>query len=169
MQDARLVLVGDGPSRELVSQEIERQRVGAQTELLGVRNDVAELLRCMDVFVLPSLAEGISNTILEAMASGIPVVATKVGGNVDLVLDGYTGALVAVDDPDAMASALARYAAQPALRRRHGEAGRARAEREFSLESMVAGYMALYDRLLGKQPPNSSSEPVPIHADQARA
>jgi glycosyltransferase involved in cell wall biosynthesis len=96
--------------------------------------------------VLPSLAEGISNTILEAMASGLPVLATSVGGNPELVAPGRTGELVPVDDVEAMAQALLQLAADPARARTMGRAGRAEVERRFSLEAMVAAYQALYDR-----------------------
>ena len=91
-----------------------------------------------------------SNTILEAMASGLPVVATRVGGNADLVAAGRSGMLVDVDDVGAMADAIATYAADASLRAHHGQAGRQRAESEFSLETMVGRYAALYDRLLGR-------------------
>ena len=100
-----------------------------------------ELLRGLDCFVLPSLAEGISNTILEAMASGLPVIATRVGGNAELVEDGTTGALVPAADSEALArgdAALRR--AIRSSRGAHGRAGRARVERRFSLDAMVAQY-----------------------------
>ncbi len=151
MQAARLVVVGEGSTRAAIEQEIARQALGARVELLGARDDVAQQLRAMDVFVLPSLAEGISNTILEAMASGLPVVATRVGGNAELVAAGRTGVLVDVDDVGTMADAIAAYAADASLRARHGEAGRQRAESEFSLDAMVSRYAALYDRLLGRE------------------
>ena len=116
--------------------------------LPGARDDVAQALRSFDAFVLPSLAEGISNTILEAMASGLPVIATRVGGNAELVDDGTTGTLVPSADAEALAQAMLRYARDPELARAQGRAGRARAERLFSLDAMVAQYTALYDRLL---------------------
>jgi glycosyltransferase involved in cell wall biosynthesis len=105
-------------------------------------------MQALDVFVLPSLAEGISNTILEAMATGLPVVATRVGGNAELVDDRTTGTLVPAGDIDAMAGAMHRYAISPAMLRQHGEAGRVRAERCFSLDTMVGQYETIYDSLL---------------------
>jgi glycosyltransferase involved in cell wall biosynthesis len=106
-------------------------------------------MRRMDVFALPSTNEGISNTVLEAMASGLPVVATRVGGNPELVVDGVTGALVAPGDEAALAEALARYAGDPELRRTHGAAARTRAVEEFSIEAMMKRYSDLYDEVLG--------------------
>ena len=120
-----------------------------RVDLVGSRLDVPELLRAMDVFVLPSLAEGISNTILEAMASGLPVVATEVGGNADLVTREVSGLLVPAAEPGAMAAALLRLARDPARAAAMGDAGRVRVERDFSMRAMVARYQGLYDTLRG--------------------
>jgi glycosyltransferase involved in cell wall biosynthesis len=98
--------------------------------------------------VLPSLAEGISNTILEAMASALPVIATDVGGNGELVRDGVTGKLVSADDPVAMATAMLDVMRDPLAARLAGGAGRSRAVAEFSLDGMVGRYQGLYDALL---------------------
>lgn len=151
MRNARLVIIGEGPSRPDIEQAIAEASLQSQVELLGARNDIPELLRTMDLFVLPSLAEGISNTILEAMASGLPVIATRTGGNGDLVRDGVTGALVDVGDWSAMGEQIAAYAADRARLLGHAEAARQRAEREFSLDAMVENYTALYDSLTGQQ------------------
>ena len=102
----------------------------------------------MDVFVLPSLAEGISNTILEAMATGLPVVATNVGGNSEILLDGITGFLVPRGNPGALAAAIRRYVDDPELCRIHGADARNRCETEFSIGAMVRNYQNLYDELL---------------------
>jgi glycosyltransferase involved in cell wall biosynthesis len=114
----------------------------------GERSDVANVMRGLDCFVLPSLAEGISNTILEAKASGLPVIATRVGGNPELVVEGQTGALVPVSDPEAMARAIIAYAQDPEQARAAGQAGRMEIERRFSMQAMVGAYQGLYDRLL---------------------
>jgi glycosyltransferase involved in cell wall biosynthesis len=114
----------------------------------GERADVPEVMRMLDCFVLPSIGEGISNTILEAMASGVPVVATRVGGNPELVSDGTTGALVGASDPDAMARAILGYYADPARMAAHATAARRRAVEGFSLQAMVEHYHALYSRSL---------------------
>ena len=114
------------------------------------------MLRGLDCFVLPSLGEGISNTILEAMATGLPVIATNVGGNSELVDAGSTGELVPAADPHALAQPMLSYARDPAAARAAGERGRARIEREFSLEAMLGRYRALYDRLLLPNEHNSA-------------
>lgn len=145
---SRLVIVGDGPLRAQVENEVLAAGVGDRVWLAGERSDVPEVMRALDLFVLPSISEGISNTILEAMASGLPVVATDVGGNGELVMAGETGALVPAADSGALAAAIAPYAADKPLRESHGRAGRARVEAEFSLDGMVESYMNLYDRLL---------------------
>jgi glycosyltransferase involved in cell wall biosynthesis len=107
-------------------------------------------MRGLDCFVLPSLAEGISNTILEAMATGLPIIATRVGGNSELVTDGSTGRLVPTADTAAMTSALLDYFNGPELARRHALAARQAALERFSIERMVRDYRALYDGLLAR-------------------
>jgi glycosyltransferase involved in cell wall biosynthesis len=118
----------------------------------------------MDVFVLPSINEGISNTILEAMATGLPVVAAHVGGNPELVADGVTGALYDPARPGTLEAALVPYLADPAHREAHGRAGRERVVQNFSLEAMVQRYQALYDELLKDQRP--SPRPSPARAGE---
>lgn len=143
----RLAIVGDGPLYEDVKQVLAGDDARRVTWLAGKRDDVAELMRGFDLFVLPSRNEGISNTILEAMASGLPVVATHVGGNAELVAPGTTGALVPPQAPDAMAAAIQRYLDDPALARRHGAAGRERVLRDFSMDRMLEAYLEVYDSL----------------------
>lgn len=143
----RLVLIGDGPLRKVCEEMISSAGIGEQCWLAGSRDDVPRLLRQLDLFVLPSLAEGVSNTILEAMASGLPVVATRVGGNVELVVEGETGMLVPADDPRGMATAMAEYITRPSLMQAHGAAGRSRVVAEFSMDKMVSGYLEVYDSL----------------------
>jgi glycosyltransferase involved in cell wall biosynthesis len=106
-------------------------------------------MRTMDLFVLPSLGEGISNTILEAMSTGLPVVATSVGGNAELVADGVTGMLVPPDEPGAMMSAILRYYRNRDLLASHGRAARQKIETSFSIEAMTEGYIRVYDKALG--------------------
>jgi sugar transferase (PEP-CTERM/EpsH1 system associated) len=143
-------LVGDGPMREALEREIADRALGDVVELLGERDDIPECMRAFDVFVLPSLGEGMSNTILEAMATALPVVATAVGGNVELVADGRTGRLVPAAQPAAMASAILSYLEDPALRHTHGLAGRAEVEQRFALPRMVDQYRTLYHTLLAR-------------------
>lgn len=153
----RLTLVGDGPLREGCQLLLDTAGVSALSWLPGERDDVPEIMQGLDCFVLPSLAEGISNTILEAMACGLPVVATDVGGNADLVIDGVTGQIVPAGDVDAMAHSLVQLASSPELAQSMGRAGRQRILEKFSLDAMVGTYQGLYDRLLG-----TSESAVPL-------
>ena len=148
---ARLVMLGDGPLRKEVQALLAEAGLASLAWLPGERSDVPALMQALDVFVLPSLAEGISNTILEAMACGLPVVATAVGGNPELVAHGRTGLLVPSDDVEAMAQAL-QTLADESLRRRFGVAAREAVEQRFSLQAMVAAYQGLYDQALRKRP-----------------
>ena len=157
---ARLVMVGDGALRATVLDILRDAGVADLAWLPGERADVPDVMRGLDCFVLPSLAEGISNTILEAMASGLPVVATDVGGNAELVAHGRTGLSVPSDDVDALARALGQLATDTAAACAMGRAGRDDVRRRFSLQAMVAAYQALYDRQLAAEG---------ITADQARA
>lgn len=144
----RLVMVGDGPLRA-ASQAILADAGASQLAWLpGERADVPDVMRSLDCFVLPSLAEGISNTILEAMATGLPVIATAVGGNPELVSVGATGDLVPAGDVEGLAQAILRMAAEPARAVAMGRAARAEVERRFSMQAMVARYQSLYDRQL---------------------
>lgn len=149
---ARLVLVGDGPQRTAVEQVLRDGDALSCAWFAGERADVPHLLRGLDCFVLPSLAEGISNTILEAMACGLPVIATHVGGNAELVRDQHTGVLVPAGDAAALARALNGYYALPQLAREHGREGRDRVARQFSLDYMVHRYQSLYTSLLAGHP-----------------
>lgn len=139
--DVKLLIVGEGP---------ERPRLEALQDehclLLGNRLDVPAILQTLDVFVLPSFNEGISNTILEAMAAGIPVVATDVGGNPELVTDGKTGALLPPQQPQHMAAVLLQYACNPSLRQSYGVCGRAKVMEQFSIQRMIHAYEAVYKR-----------------------
>lgn len=147
----RLVLIGDGPGRGAYEQMLEDAGLARQAWLAGNRDDVPESMRLMDIFVLPSLGEGISNTILEAMATALPVVASRVGGNPELVRAGVTGSLFEAGDAEALARLLLEYAQDDARRRREGAAARARVEQEFALTRMAAAYQAIYEGLLTVQ------------------
>jgi sugar transferase (PEP-CTERM/EpsH1 system associated) len=145
----RLVMVGDGPLREQVQAVLVESGVSDLAWLPGERSDVPDVMRGLNCFVLPSLAEGISNTILEAMSSGLPVIATEVGGNAELVAHNRSGEIVAPANVEAMAAALVRLASDPDRAATMGRQGRAEVERRFSLPAMVAAYQGLYDTLLG--------------------
>lgn len=142
--DARLLVVGDGPERGRLERE-----AGAGVLFLGNRDDVPHVLKALDVFVLTSLNEGISNTILEAMAAGLPVVATRAGGNPELVLDKETGMLFPPGDVQALGRILETYLGSENLRLEHGRAGRDRVKREFTVQGMVDAYEGLYTRVVG--------------------
>ena len=144
----RLVMVGDGPLRAPSQAFLEHAGCAALAWMPGERDDIPEILRGLDCFVLPSLSEGISNTILEAMASGLPVIATDVGGNGELVDAGRSGELVPVGDVETMARRIVAYACDREDARAAGRAGRASVESRFSLAAMVRQYQGLYDRSL---------------------
>ena len=144
----RLVMIGDGPLRAQAQAVLDGAGVAASAWLPGARDDVAHVMQGLHAFALPSLAEGISNTILEAMASGLPVVATDVGGNADLVVKGETGEIIAAADPLAMARHLAHWARDTPRVRSMGQAGRRRVESVFSMQAMVNNYQTVYDTQL---------------------
>lgn len=146
----RLVMVGEGPLRAEAQALLAAAGAADLAWLPGERADVPDVMRGLDCFVLPSLAEGISNTILEGMATSLPVLATRVGGNAELVVEGETGVTVPSSDIEAMAQALVILADDPGRAKAMGQAGRARVERQFSLPTMVSAYQGLYDRLLAE-------------------
>jgi sugar transferase (PEP-CTERM/EpsH1 system associated) len=145
----RLIVIGDGPLRRQTQALLDAAGVGDLSWLPGERNDIPVVLHGLDCFVLPSLAEGVSNTILEAMASGLPVIATAVGGNTELVKPGRTGELVSPGNPEELAHKILAYAREPEQSRAAGQAGRARVERHFSLDAMLHSYGSLYAKQLG--------------------
>lgn len=144
----RLVIVGDGPMRPECERLIAELDLADRILLIGDRSDVWELMHAMDLFAMSSLGEGISNTILEAMASGLPVIATEVGGNPELVSPGKTGTLIPPADPEKMAQALLAYVSDPARMAQEGRAARAEIETRFSMDAMVRGYLGVYDAAL---------------------
>ena len=161
----RLVMVGDGPLRQEIAAMLDRPALREVVWLAGERSDVEELMRGFDCFVLPSRAEGSSNTILEAMATGLPVVATRVGGNADLIESGMTGTLVAPGDTEAMARAIVAYAVDRAAARRHAKAARRVVESRFSVDRMVCDYASLYRRALIEAGVPVPIESTPRHGD----
>jgi sugar transferase (PEP-CTERM/EpsH1 system associated) len=144
----RLVMVGEGPLRAQAQAILDDAGVAQWAWLPGERSDVAQIMQGLHGFALPSLAEGISNTVLEAMASGLPVIATDVGGNADLVSSGQTGEIIAAADPLAMARRLVHLASEPERARAMGQAGRQRVEDRFSMQAMVTNYQHVYDMQL---------------------
>ena len=157
----RLIFVGDGELRASVQQVLERAGVGERVWYAGERADVPDIMRGLDCFVLPSLAEGVSNTILEAMASGLPVVATRVGGNSELIESGMTGVLVPSANAEALSQAILGYFNDRATARRHAKAAHRVVEARFSLTRMVSDYVSMYERELaavGSPVPPADSE-----------
>jgi len=146
----RLVMVGEGPLRAQAQALLDQAGLAEMVWLPGERSDIPAVMQGLHLFVLPSLAEGISNTILEAMASGLPVLATAVGGNADLIEAGETGLLVPPGQAAPMAEALVALARDPARAATMGRAGRARVERMFSMAAMVRTYQGVYDQLLAR-------------------
>jgi glycosyltransferase involved in cell wall biosynthesis len=149
----RARVLGDGPDRPPIEAEIARHGLAGAVELTGEVDDVAEQLAEADVFVLSSRSEGLPISVLEAMAAGLPVVASAVGGLPELVEEDETGTLVPAGDADALAAALQRLIEDPERRRRLGRAGRARAEARFDLPRFRDAHLDLYASLLGEGDP----------------
>ncbi len=145
---ANLLLVGDGPDRDRLRQRTRALGIAGQVHFLGAVPDPASYLRAADVFVLPSVAEGMSNSLLEAMATGLPCVASSIGGNVDLIDENQTGLLIRPDRPENWTAALRRILGDPDLGRRLGVAAKQRIEKEFALNIIAGRYVALYRQLL---------------------
>jgi glycosyltransferase involved in cell wall biosynthesis len=141
----RLEIAGDGPCLPRLRALTRELDLDREVKFLGQVRDVPRLLECSGLFLLSSLSEGMSLTLLEAMASGVAVVATRVGGNPEVVVDGATGLLVPARDPAALAAAILRLRGDDAERRRLIAAGRERVERLFDIRRMVADYEALYE------------------------
>ena len=154
---ARLMIIGDGPLRRKLESLVTDLGIAEFTWIPGERQDIPEVLRGLDCFVLPSISEGISNTILEAMASGLPVIATDAGGNSELVENRKTGLLVAVQDVEAMASAITACALAPHDSKAMGQRGRDEVIQKFSIESMVKSYCNLYASLVSAETPVQST------------
>jgi L-malate glycosyltransferase len=149
LPDARLLIVGDGPERAWMTQRAARPDLDGAVVLLGYRDDVRAVIAAADVYVNSSISEGISITILEAMAAGLPVVATAVGGTPEVLTGDAGGVLVPSRDPGRLASALLELLADPDRRAAMGTAARRRLETAFTIDRMVDEYVNTYRRLLG--------------------
>ena len=142
--DLRLLMIGDGPLRLSAVNLLQEAGQADAAWLPGSRDDLPLLIQEMDIFALGSLKEGISNTLLESMASGVPLVATMTGGNIEIIEHEVTGRLVPAGDSQALATAVLYYVRNKEIRKRHGAAARVRAESYFSLERMLKNYYNLY-------------------------
>lgn len=146
-----LNIIGDGPLRESLEKMVRQLGIESVISFCGMRHDVPEQLRDLDIFVLSSTTEGISLTLLEAMATGLPIVATNVGGNPEVVVDGETGFIVPSKNPRELADKLLRLIADEDLRRQMGERGRKRVEEHFGIKETVRQYQELYHFLVRKR------------------
>jgi glycosyltransferase involved in cell wall biosynthesis len=144
-----LLLVGQGELEQALRAEVVRRKLDAHVRFLGFRSDVPMLLPLFDVFVLPSLSEGLSMALLEAMAAGRPVVATKVGGNAELVEHGETGFLIDAEAPKAISDRVVEVLRDKVRAVRMGERGRGRVQEKFSLRGMVDRYQSYYQMATG--------------------
>jgi glycosyltransferase involved in cell wall biosynthesis len=147
--DLHVLLVGDGPLRAALAERIAGLPGAARVHLVGNRRDVGDLLAASDLFVLPSLWEGLPMALLEAMASGLPVVATRVSGSAQVVVDGESGLLVPPGDVERLSEAIATLLDDPARARRMGRAARERVERSYSARAQAARHAELYRRAAG--------------------
>jgi glycosyltransferase involved in cell wall biosynthesis len=147
--NVRLVLVGEGPEEERIAEWIRQRNLASHVRLLGLRSDISRLLSAADVFLLTSISEGIPLAVIEAMAAGLPVVSTNVGGLTETVEDGRTSFLASAGDHVTLAQHILRLAEDPALRRQMGQRGRERAIRLFSERRMHAHYLQCYREILG--------------------
>jgi len=152
-----LLVVGDGPLRRPLEQRVLQSKLNLRVIFTGLRSDIPEILAASDVFVFPSLYEGLPNAVLEAMAMGLPIIASDADGIPELVLEGLTGRLVPCGDCDALRSGLVEAIQHPELRRRWGEAGRRRVVEEFSLATMLKELHELYATLLNERCTKSRS------------
>jgi glycosyltransferase involved in cell wall biosynthesis len=149
--NVRLAVVGDGELRGELAAKARILGIEERVAFLGTRNDVPRLLKAFDLFALSSRWEGLGLTLLEAMASGLPTVATKVGGIPEVVVHGETGLLSPLDDPVRFAETLVQVIDDRDAGRAMGERGRQRASVEFGIDGMVAKYESLYEDLAARR------------------
>jgi glycosyltransferase involved in cell wall biosynthesis len=145
---AQLLVIGRGELEVALKEQVEQLSIGANVHFLGMRQDVPRLLSLLDVFILPSLSEGLSLALLEAMASGKPVVATRVGGNPELIDHGKTGFLVRPENARDLTANLLKLLSDPGMMQQFGRQAAERVRQHFSMEQMVDLYRDLYIRSL---------------------
>jgi glycosyltransferase involved in cell wall biosynthesis len=148
MPDAHLVIFGEGELRPELERQIKALHVEKHVLLPGFREDVLQLVKSADLFVMSSVTEGLGSTVLDAMAMGLAVVGTRAGGIPEAVVDGQTGLLVASGDADALASAMLELLNDPARRQQMGEAGRARVDKCFGVDRLIEGTLRAYAQIV---------------------
>jgi sugar transferase (PEP-CTERM/EpsH1 system associated) len=168
-QNWRLLIVGDGPERARLEEFVRYRSWFNRVSFLGLHNNVPELLNAFDLYVLPSLSEGICNSLLEAMATGLPVLASAAGGNPEVVVNGVSGSLFPTGDASSLAEQLLFLCSREDVRRQLGREALKRVEQEFSLASMVRQYEQIYSavgmkightkRMIGMTDEASSAQP----------
>jgi len=149
-EDLRFLIIGEGPLKDELKKYSQDLGIDGKVIFTGSRDDIPSLLQMMDVFVLTSNWEGLSNAIMEAMVSGLPCVVTDVGGNSELVVNGETGYVVPPNDPETMAQKVLCLFKNEKMRKEMGMAGRRRIEKDFSVDKMVGETAEVYEKLLFK-------------------
>lgn len=146
--DLHLLLVGDGEERERLESAAEKLGLSDRVHLAGFRSNVAEFLDAFDMFIMPSLHEGLCTSLLDALSRDVPIIGSRVGGIPEIIEEGVTGLLAPVGDEPALAAAIARFLDEPELARRTARAGHEKADRHFSADAMVDGTVEVYRELL---------------------
>ncbi|HKV81095.1 MAG TPA: heparinase II/III family protein [Candidatus Sulfotelmatobacter sp.] len=157
--DVRFLLAGDGQQRKEFEEQVARLGLAKNFSFLGRRNDVPRILSCSDIGVLPSQAEGLPNAVLEYLAAGLPTIASRVGGNVEIIHEGKTGLLVPADEPSALAAAVLRLLHDPSLAAELGRNGRSFVSAEFSFKRMIEKTDQMYIELLQSRGVGTNLEP----------
>jgi glycosyltransferase involved in cell wall biosynthesis len=148
--NATLLVIGDGPQRAQLESQTAALSLQGHVRMLGARSDVRQLLPAFDIYLNSSTSEGISLTILEAMAAGLPVVASHVGGTPEVVIENVTGVLIPARSPESLADAILDLSKDAERCSLMGAAGRRRVEAHFTMDRMVAEYTAAYRACIGE-------------------
>jgi glycosyltransferase involved in cell wall biosynthesis len=160
----RLLIVGEGPDRAKIEEMVRRQNLGSMVTMAGRQTDMPAVYRDIDIFVLPSLNEGLPMTLLEGMAASKPIIATRVGAVPTVITDGETGLLIEPADETGLTTALSRLLADSDLRRRLGQKARAHVEQRYTAAAMSRNYLALYRDVLMRRGKTVASQ-VPLTSD----
>ncbi len=145
----KLIIVGDGPEKNDITSKIDTLGLNDDIMFLGTRDDIPNILMALDLFVLPSIMEAMSVTLLEAMSASLPVIATNVGGNRELIADGVSGKLVPVGNPEILANTIKSLLSDREFAGKIGKEARKSVEKNFSFDKMIANYRKAYLKVLG--------------------